>query len=156
MIVHDGETVAIGGLITMVDDKNETKIPVLGDLPWVGAAFRYRQQTKTKQELVVLLTPRVTRNHAQRLDIAAGMATKMDWMVPDVTKMFGAEKFQGILPPSLLYPPNGTGAPPEAGPAPRTLPPGGGQQPHLIMPDVQPYQRRPGSRGGSWRPVASV
>ena len=60
VIVHDGETVAIGGLIAATTDRNETKVPWLGDLPWIGAAFRYRQQTKNKTELVVLLTPRVT------------------------------------------------------------------------------------------------
>src|SRR5262249_26412463 len=38
----DGETVAIGGLITKNENKTENKIPVLGDLPFLGALFRYR------------------------------------------------------------------------------------------------------------------
>ena len=45
---QDGETVAIGGLISRSDIKNENKVPWLGDLPFLGAAFRYRTQVKAK------------------------------------------------------------------------------------------------------------
>src|SRR5262249_7027374 len=41
----DGETVAIGGLIIKRDAKSENKYPWLGDLPYIGALFRYRTQT---------------------------------------------------------------------------------------------------------------
>src|SRR5262249_47239695 len=46
VVAQDGETVAIGGLIQQNDTKSENKIPWFGDLPLVGAAFRYRTQSK--------------------------------------------------------------------------------------------------------------
>src|SRR5262249_33213404 len=58
----DGETVAIGGLIQKRDAKSENKYPWLGDLPYIGALFRYRTQDKTKTELLVILTPHVVRS----------------------------------------------------------------------------------------------
>src|SRR5262249_15052026 len=50
----DGETVALGGLLTRRDEKHENKIPWFGDLPGVGALFRYRTQIKQKTELMVI------------------------------------------------------------------------------------------------------
>ncbi len=57
--VRDGETLVIGGLIQEADQKSVQKIPVLGDLPLVGAAFRSTKTTKSKTELVLMLTPRI-------------------------------------------------------------------------------------------------
>src|SRR5262249_54142217 len=53
----DGETVLLGGMITRLEDKIENKVPWLGDLPGIGAAFRYRSYQKKKQELVIIMTP---------------------------------------------------------------------------------------------------
>ena len=57
--IRDGQTIVIGGL--MQDSKNQTvsKIPLLGDLPWVGALFQRNQTTKVKTELLIFLTPHV-------------------------------------------------------------------------------------------------
>jgi general secretion pathway protein D len=59
--VKDGQTVVIGGL--MEDRKTSTvqKVPILGDLPLVGAAFRRTQWTKAKTELLIFLTPHVAQ-----------------------------------------------------------------------------------------------
>jgi general secretion pathway protein D len=59
--VKDGQTVVIGGL--MEDRKTSTvsKVPILGDLPLLGAAFRRTQWTKTKTELLIFLTPHVAQ-----------------------------------------------------------------------------------------------
>ena len=57
--VKSGQTVVIGGL--MEDRRTETvsKIPLLGDLPGVGALFRRSIKSKTKTELLIFLTPQV-------------------------------------------------------------------------------------------------
>ena len=57
--VMNGQTIVIGGL--MEDKKTETvrKIPVLGDIPWLGQAFKRTEQDKTKTELLIFLTPHV-------------------------------------------------------------------------------------------------
>jgi general secretion pathway protein D len=57
--IKDGQTVVIGGL--MQDRKTSTidKIPILGDLPFVGQAFKRTQDDKQKTELLIFLTPHV-------------------------------------------------------------------------------------------------
>ena len=57
--VKDGETLVIGGLIQESDQKTVMKLPVLGDLPVIGAAFRSSSTKKIKTELVIMLTPRI-------------------------------------------------------------------------------------------------
>lgn len=57
--IKDGETLVIGGLIQETDQKTVQKIPFLGDLPFIGAAFRSTSTTKVKSELVIMLTPRI-------------------------------------------------------------------------------------------------
>jgi type II secretory pathway component GspD/PulD (secretin) len=57
--IKDGETLVIGGLIQETDQKVVQKIPVLGDLPIIGAAFRSSSTTKTKSELVIMITPKI-------------------------------------------------------------------------------------------------
>ena len=57
--IKDGETLTIGGLIQESDVKTVSKIPVLGDLPIIGSAFRSTSTEKQKSELVIMLTPRI-------------------------------------------------------------------------------------------------
>ncbi len=59
VMVKDGVTIAIGGL--MKDEKIKTvkKVPVLGDLPLLGGAFRSKDNSLTKTELIIFLTPRI-------------------------------------------------------------------------------------------------
>ncbi len=62
VVTPDGHTVVIGGL--MQDTKTETvsKVPVLGDLPLLGAAFRRKVKEDTKTELLIFLTPRIIKH----------------------------------------------------------------------------------------------
>jgi len=59
--VRDGQTIVIGGL--MEDRKTDTirKVPLLGDIPWLGALFRRTTKTQTKTELLIFITPHVAR-----------------------------------------------------------------------------------------------
>ena len=57
--IRDGETLAIGGLIQEEDSKTVGKVPVLGDLPVIGAVFRSSTTKKTKSELVIMITPKI-------------------------------------------------------------------------------------------------
>ena len=60
--IKDGETLIIGGLIQETEQKTVQKIPVLGDLPIVGAAFRSSSTGKTKSELVIMITPKILKD----------------------------------------------------------------------------------------------
>lgn len=55
--IKDGETLVIGGMIQEVENKTVNKIPFLGDLPLIGSAFRSTVTSKTKSELVIMITP---------------------------------------------------------------------------------------------------
>ncbi|MDB5097585.1 MAG: putative type pilus secretin PilQ [Cyanobacteria bacterium RYN_339] len=57
--VRDGETLIIGGLNQERVQENVDKFPLLGDLPFLGAAFRRTDVTKVTTELVVLITPKL-------------------------------------------------------------------------------------------------
>ena len=60
--VQDGHTIIIGGLITTVDNDREQKVPLLGDIPLLGALFRAKHLVKERTELLIILTPTVLRN----------------------------------------------------------------------------------------------
>jgi pilus assembly protein CpaC len=57
--IEDGQTLAIGGLIQHITEAGTNKVPILGDLPYVGAAFSTKSYTDIEQELVILVTPHV-------------------------------------------------------------------------------------------------
>ena len=59
--LRDGETAIIGGLISEETGETERQIPVLGQLPLVGAAFRSKAKLRARTELVIFLTPRIVR-----------------------------------------------------------------------------------------------
>lgn len=55
----DGCTVVIGGLIREDLQTNTSQIPVLGNLPWLGPAFRQKTERTKRNEVIVLITPRI-------------------------------------------------------------------------------------------------
>ena len=59
VLVENGGTVVIGGIYEQVESKQTTKVPFLGDLPYLGALFRNNTRSNNKTELLVFLTPRV-------------------------------------------------------------------------------------------------
>jgi type II secretory pathway component GspD/PulD (secretin) len=59
--VKDGHTVLIGGLMKDEVVKAVNKFPILGDLPWIGSAFRSTDDTVVKTELVLFLTPHIVQ-----------------------------------------------------------------------------------------------
>ncbi|MEE9293472.1 MAG: secretin N-terminal domain-containing protein [Phycisphaerae bacterium] len=59
--IKDGETVILGGLITESVDESQTKVPILGDLPWIGPLFRFDSKVTSKTELLIVLTVNVLR-----------------------------------------------------------------------------------------------
>jgi type II secretory pathway component GspD/PulD (secretin) len=61
--VKDGETVIVGGLIRNEFTQVVKKIPILGDIPVVGALFRHKNKSKDKErELLVFITPRLIKD----------------------------------------------------------------------------------------------
>jgi len=59
VVIEDGSTLAIGGLIQQYKSREVNKVPLLGDLPILGALFRSKSFKEGKSELVILVTPKI-------------------------------------------------------------------------------------------------
>jgi type IV pilus assembly protein PilQ len=62
VLVENGGTVVIGGIFEQNDREDETKVPLLGDIPALGNLFKTRTRTSTKSELLVFITPKMLGN----------------------------------------------------------------------------------------------
>ncbi len=62
--VNDAETIVIGGLIDTNSGKSARKIPILGDLPFIGNAFKYDHSNGIDRELLIFMTPRIVESTA--------------------------------------------------------------------------------------------
>jgi general secretion pathway protein D len=71
VLVDDGQIVAIGGLLQDSVKDGEQKVPLLGDIPLLGALFRYNTRSQTKTNLMLFLRPVVLRD-ARSADAIAG------------------------------------------------------------------------------------
>ncbi|MBI3771845.1 MAG: type II secretion system secretin GspD [Gammaproteobacteria bacterium] len=72
VLVDDGGAIVLGGLTT--DDLKESvqKVPILGDIPLIGALFRYKKTTKEKTNLMVFIRPVIMRDAAVTTRMTAG------------------------------------------------------------------------------------
>ncbi len=59
VLVNDGETVVLGGIYQTSTTRGVLKVPLLGDIPILGALFRKDTAISTKQELLIFITPKI-------------------------------------------------------------------------------------------------
>lgn len=78
VVAESGQAVILGGLISENTDVVESKVPYLGDLPWIGALFRANNDSSTKTELVVMVTPRIIESSEEWRDIKASFSEQMN------------------------------------------------------------------------------
>jgi type IV pilus assembly protein PilQ len=62
VLVENGGTVVIGGIFEQNEREDETKVPLLGDVPILGNLFKTRTKTTSKSELLVFITPKMLGN----------------------------------------------------------------------------------------------
>src|ERR1039457_2423241 len=70
VVVKDKDTVVIGGLIQDQDQETVSKIPYLGDIPYLGWLFKTKNKQRTKTNLIIVLTPRIVRGTQEMADVA--------------------------------------------------------------------------------------
>lgn len=81
IVVNSGDTAVLGGLIRDEEGVDETKIPVLGDVPVVGWLFKSRSRTKKKINLVVFITPRIIRGVRESQKLTSEKVNeRVDWV----------------------------------------------------------------------------
>ncbi len=59
VLVENGETIVLGGIYQQELTKRVSKVPLLGDIPYLGALFRYTNDSNRKKELLVFVTPKI-------------------------------------------------------------------------------------------------
>lgn len=64
VLVENGGTVVIGGIFTQDEGEQESKVPLLGDIPGLGYLFKNKSRTTSKTELLIFLTPKVVSERA--------------------------------------------------------------------------------------------
>jgi len=63
VLVNNGETIVLGGIYQQAIISTVSKIPVLGDIPYLGWLFRTSSQLNEKKELLIFVTPRIVTEH---------------------------------------------------------------------------------------------
>ncbi|MCH7807826.1 MAG: hypothetical protein IIB60_01270 [Planctomycetes bacterium] len=115
--IRDGETVIIGGLITSRESEVENKIPILGDLPWIGPLFRSTSVSTAKTELLIALTVDILRTDEDVHRMSVEQRDK--FVLPDSIRQSPLMEGLRILPQdSLLGPVGGGVEAPAAAPRP--------------------------------------
>lgn len=80
--VHDGETVALGGLIKDSRSKSRDGIPILQDIPLLGNLFRTTENDSVRTELMVLITPHVAESVSRARAITQELRDKLPALQP--------------------------------------------------------------------------
>ncbi len=70
VVTKDGQTAVIGGLISDNQNKSQTKVPWIGDIPVIGHFFRYYNYNNTKTNLLIFLTPHIIRNDRDQRNVS--------------------------------------------------------------------------------------
>jgi hypothetical protein len=138
--VLDGQTLVLGGLIQRRNQDTVRKIPWLGDVPYLGALFRFTQEREFKRELLFIMTPHIVRNQAEADRVRALEIERSNWILqhsdihPELAFTLSATPSGTpplLTPPVDASPPSGAAVPlapsrstaPSATPAPLTPPP---------------------------------
>jgi general secretion pathway protein D len=82
VVVQTGDTIALGGLIRDTQNYNNSGIPLLMDIPFIGALFSTTTKTVARTELLVLLSPRIVRNTQDALDLSDELRSRMRAIAP--------------------------------------------------------------------------
>jgi type IV pilus assembly protein PilQ len=75
--LRDGQTLILSGIIQESDRTSVSKVPILGDLPILGALFRSTNKSNQRQEVVVLLTPQILNDNRGQVNYTPGVDTRL-------------------------------------------------------------------------------
>ncbi len=132
VVVTDGETVVIGGLVERKEELAEVGVPLLKDIPLLGALFRYTHKEIIKKDLAIFVTPRIVR---RQLSLAPQPAPDPQ----DLAKAATAPSAEPVVAPLPPPPPAPTPAPAASVPPP---PPAPAPQ-YAPAPEPQPSYSEP-------------
>lgn len=93
VVVPNGETVVIGGLMQNTKLDSTEKVPLLGDIPLLGMLFRHKVKNDAKTELMIFLTPHIVRRPSDLI----GLTTSERAEKKITPKAFSEEQLQTFL-----------------------------------------------------------
>ncbi len=93
VLVDEGQIVVLGGLIQDSVGDNRNKVPLLGDIPWLGSLFRYDTRQRTKTNLMVFIRPYVMRD-----------AHSHQGLTQDRYEYLRGEQTKGAMPSGTVLP----------------------------------------------------
>ncbi len=93
VMIRDQQTIVIGGLMRDAISNKEDKVPVLGDIPILGALFRKTNKKKRKTNLLLILTPYIIRDPGDLREIFERKMQERQQMI-DRYFVFGEDKFE--------------------------------------------------------------
>jgi general secretion pathway protein D len=77
VVVQDGQTIGLAGLIQDSVTKSNQGVPFLKDIPVLGALFGQQNNTRTRDELLVLITPHVIHDQHDALDLTEDLREQL-------------------------------------------------------------------------------
>ena len=86
VVVNDNEALALGGLIQEKETTGKTKVPVLGDVPLFGNAFRQKTNAVGRTELVIFIRPRVIRDMEEARRVTEEFRKELNVQAPRVRR----------------------------------------------------------------------
>lgn len=84
VVVNDGEAFALGGMMQNSKTVTNTQIPVVGDIPYLGSAFKMKDNKIGKTELIILIAPHVIRNLTEARRITDEFRREMAISIPNL------------------------------------------------------------------------
>jgi general secretion pathway protein D len=86
VVTPNNQTVVIGGLMQNQKTETENKVPLLGDIPLLGYAFKYKTSNNQKTELIIFLTPHIVRDPSELAQLTADEHKRMELAPSDFSK----------------------------------------------------------------------
>jgi len=93
VVTPDGQTVVVGGLISNQKSSNESKVPILGDIPVLGQLFKFTAKADQKNELMIFLTPHIVQMPSQ----LAALTARESSQAPMITNSISEQELDRFL-----------------------------------------------------------
>ncbi|MER8583601.1 type II secretion system protein GspD, partial [Mesorhizobium sp. M1423] len=82
VLVNDGESLALGGLIQERNNVDRGQVPILGDIPIIGNAFKHKSDSVGRTELIIFIRPRVIRDISEARQVTDEFRGKISLQTP--------------------------------------------------------------------------
>ncbi len=86
LVIKSGHTISLGGIIQQRDEKSISKIPLLGDIPYLGNLFKSTEINNTRTELLILITPYIANDVEEADALTNAFQKKLKEIEPLITQ----------------------------------------------------------------------